>query len=75
VTLARILAALEQCRYRESEARDEQDLRDRRHHNAGVDAAEVVIRTELGRVHIEQGLAELATTPPQLPRHWLAEVP
>lgn len=37
--LRRVLVDLDECRYRLEEARDEQDRRDRTHHNAGVDAA------------------------------------
>lgn len=55
--LSRILVALDDCRYRESEAVSEADLRDRRHHNAGVNAAEIVVRRELG---VEQTRAALA---------------
>jgi hypothetical protein len=40
MTLSALRYALDQCRYRLDEARDEHDLRDRVHHNAGVDAAE-----------------------------------
>ena len=76
--LTRILTDIDDCRYRLEEARGEGDARDRLHHNAGVDAAERVVRRVFAREQTMASLRELRdahVVEPQLPRHWLAGVP